>query len=113
MNAETKKRRHLQPKLVLALILMGVVLMVALTFTIAKIYRSHMEAQYSETAFDMATVAAGLIDGDMIEKYHADYLAATDGLTGDELEEATEQFAEQSGVFLLFLILRLVPGSGC
>ena len=68
-NSKSKKRMHLQPKLFIGLILLGVVLMAALTFTIAKIYRNHMEEQYSKTAFDMATVAANLIDGDTIAGY--------------------------------------------
>ena len=63
------KKLRLQPKLLLGLLLLTVVLMLALTPTIAGIYRNHMEKQYSKTAFDMATVAAGLIDGDKIRQY--------------------------------------------
>ena len=58
------KKVNLQPKLLLGLILMGVVLMVALTITISVIYRSHMENQYSQSAFKMATTVSKLIDGD-------------------------------------------------
>ncbi len=64
------KNLRLQPKLLFGLVAMVVVLMLALMPTISMIYRSHMEAQYSKTAFDMATVAAGMIDGDSIARYH-------------------------------------------
>ena len=63
------KNIHLQPKLLFGLILMGIVLMVALTITIMTIYRSHMETQYSQSAFKMATTVANLIDGSKIAKY--------------------------------------------
>ena len=63
------KRLHLQPKLLFGLILMGVVLMLALTVTISVAYRSHMETQYSQTAFKMATTVSKLIDGDKIAGY--------------------------------------------
>ncbi|MCR4770906.1 MAG: phosphoserine phosphatase, partial [Oscillospiraceae bacterium] len=63
------KKTRLQPKLLFGLIAMGVVLMLALTPTISAIYRDHMEKQYSKTAFDMASVAAGIIDGDRIAVY--------------------------------------------
>ena len=63
------KKMRLQPKLLFGLLIMAVVLMLALTPTISRMYRSHMEEQYSKTAFDMATIAAGLIDGDRIAYY--------------------------------------------
>ena len=63
------KKLHLRPKLLLGLVAMGVVLMLVLSFSISSIYRSHLEEQYSKTAFDMATIAAGIIDGDTIPYY--------------------------------------------
>ena len=89
-----KKKLHLQPKLLLGLVLMVVVLMAALTPTIAELYRNHMEQQYSKTAFDMATVAAGLIDGDQITRFRTEYFAKIDGLSGEELDNAVEEYRE-------------------
>lgn len=68
-----KTRRHLfrlQPKMIFGLLVMTVALVIALTSTIAVLYRNQMEEQYSDIAFDQATIAAGFIDGDTIEKYY-------------------------------------------
>ena len=64
-----KKKLNLQPKLILGLAVLIIVLMVTISFPIARVYRKHMEEQYSKTAFDMATIAAGIIDGDRIKTY--------------------------------------------
>ena len=48
---------------------MGLVLMLTLSFGIANVYRTRMEKEYSKTAFDNATIAASIIDGDSIKGY--------------------------------------------
>ena len=63
------KKLHLRPKLLLGLVLMGLVLMLTLSFGIANVYRTRMEKEYSKTAFDNATIAASIIDGDSIRGY--------------------------------------------
>lgn len=61
---------HLQPKLLLGLVIMALILAASLTPTIARLYRKSMEEQYSKVAFDQAAIAAGLIDGDRIKGYY-------------------------------------------
>lgn len=61
---------RLQPKLLLGLVILAIVLAASLTPTIARLYRRSMEEQYSKVAFDQASIAAGLIDGDKIREYY-------------------------------------------
>ena len=60
----------LQSKLLLGLVVMEVVLVAALTPTISWLYRSQMESYYTQQAFDQASIAASLIDGDRIRNYY-------------------------------------------
>ena len=55
------KKIKLRPKLLLGLVMMGVVLMLSLSFGIAHVYRAQMEEEYSKTAFDTAAIAASMI----------------------------------------------------
>ena len=63
--------RSLQPKLILGLVLMSVALTAVLITAIAQMYRSRMEDYYSQVAFDQASIAAQVIDGDRIAGYYA------------------------------------------
>ena len=65
-----QKKRKLQTKLLRGLLGMAIILMIVLTPLIANLYRLKMEAQYKKTAFDQATIAANLIDGDRIRDYY-------------------------------------------
>lgn len=68
-----EKKKHgirLQPKLLIGLILVAAVLIITLTTTVVVLYRRQMEARYVKTAFDQATIAAHVIDGDSIKKYY-------------------------------------------
>ena len=60
----------LQPKLLLGLVVMAAVLAAALTPTISRLYRRQMESYYTQLAFDQASIAASLIDGDRIRNYY-------------------------------------------
>ena len=66
-----KMKFRLQPKLIMGLVFMAVVLVLALTSVVVVVYRGQMEEQYGKVAFDEATIAAEMIDGDMVEKYYA------------------------------------------
>lgn len=68
---KSRHRRHsLQPKLIASLVLLSVVLMISLTTVIVTVYRSQMEGVYAQEAFQHATIAAELIDGDSISRYY-------------------------------------------
>ena len=64
------RRIRLQPKLLLGLVVMAVVLVGILAPSVAQLYRTRMEERYSELAFGQASVAADLIDGDKVEQYY-------------------------------------------
>lgn len=61
---------RLQPKLILGLAVMAMILLVVLTPTISQLYRERMEEYYSNLAFQQASIAAEYIDGDSIENYY-------------------------------------------
>lgn len=63
-------KMRLQPKLVLGMVIMALVLVAALTPAISQLYRIRMEEYYSELAFNQASVAAEHIDGDSIKRYY-------------------------------------------
>ena len=65
-----KWKVRLQFKLLLGLVLMAFVLMLILAPAISGLYRSHMEDYYSQLAFNQASIAAEIIDGDTIKKYY-------------------------------------------
>lgn len=64
-----KNKLRLRPRLVLGLIIMSTVLVLTLTALGGAIYRRKMEVVYSREAFDTASIAAQLIDGDRIAEY--------------------------------------------
>ena len=63
------KKRHLQSKLIIGLVMIGIVLMIAMSLAVMNMFRVQMEHQYSRTAFDNATIAAAIINGDTIKRY--------------------------------------------
>ena len=63
--------RSLQPKLILGLVLMSVALTAVLITAIAHMYRSHTRSRVLPVAFDQASIAARVIDGDRIAGYYA------------------------------------------
>ncbi len=83
-----KKRMRLQPKLLSGLLGMALILMVVLTPVLSKLYHNSMKDYYSRTAFDQATIAANLIDGDRIRDYYRDG-------QGGEKDEYYEQVRQE------------------
>lgn len=83
------KKRSVQFKLTFGLLFMALVLAVALTAVVAKLYRDRMEEYYSDIAYHQASIAAEHINGDTIEKYYK---------TGekDEYYEEIRQYLEMS-----------------
>ena len=67
---KTKRSLRLQPKLLLGLVIMAAILILALIPVVSNVYRKRMEAYYSDLAFQQASIAAQLIDGDRIERYY-------------------------------------------
>ena len=65
-----KMKVRLQPKLILGLVAMAVVLLVSLTLVVTTLYRRRMEEYFSKIAFDQASIAAELIDGDAVRRYY-------------------------------------------
>lgn len=64
-----KNRLRLQPRLLLGLITMSMLLVLTLTTLGSLLYRLKMEEKYSKNAFEVATVVAQLLDGDRIPAY--------------------------------------------
>ncbi len=62
---------RLQPKLLLGLVVMAVVLLLSLTIVVVTLYRSQMEELYGNIAFNEAEIAAQVIDGDSILRYYS------------------------------------------
>ncbi len=69
MNPDRWKVR-LQPKLILGLVVMAMVLLLSLTLVVTTMYRRRMEEYFSKIAFDQASVAAEIIDGDAVKRYY-------------------------------------------
>lgn len=69
MNPDRWKVR-LQPKLILGLVVMAMVLLLSLTLVVTTMYRRRMEEYFSKIAFDQASVAAEIIDGDAVRRYY-------------------------------------------
>ena len=65
-----KWKFRLQPKLVLGLINMAVLLSVVLASSIAQAYKGRMEKLYSSLAFGQASIVASFVDGDKVEEYY-------------------------------------------
>ena len=67
-----KFKIRLQPKLLLGLVVMAALLLLALAPVISQLYRVTMENYYSQLAFNQASIAAEIIDGDSIKRYYHD-----------------------------------------
>lgn len=65
-----RKKRHLQAKLILGLVVMAMALLAVLTPAIGQLYRVWMEEHYSKFAFSQASIAAEYIDGDRVRQYY-------------------------------------------
>lgn len=63
-------RIRLQPKLILGLVAMAVILLLSLTLVITSLYRRRMEEYFSGVAFNQASIAAEVIDGDAVRRYY-------------------------------------------
>lgn len=64
-----KPKRKLQAKLIVRLLALAILLGVTLSCVITSRYRQSMEDYYAKIAFDQATIAADIIDGDTINRY--------------------------------------------
>ncbi len=65
-----KRKFNLQPKLLIGLVLMAIVLMFSLIFILIIIFCGVMYQYYSWVTFDNASVCSYVIDGDRIEQYY-------------------------------------------
>ncbi len=64
-----KKYKSIHTKHILAMFAVSLITAIVLIPSIARVYRKQMENDFSEKAFNAATIAAELIDGDTIERY--------------------------------------------
>lgn len=65
-----RKKRHLQAKLILGIVVMALALLAVLTPAIGQLYRVWMEDYYSRFAFSQASIAAEYIDGERVRQYY-------------------------------------------
>lgn len=78
------KKKRLQPKWFFRLLAVVCILILVLTMIGTRIYRRQRERQFAQVACNMASIAAGLVDGDRIAQYQ-------DTLQKDESYEAIQQ----------------------
>ena len=99
-----KKTRNirLQPKLLLGLVVMAAVLAAILAPSIAQLYRTRMEEQYSKLAFGQASVASSLIDGDKVEQY---YLTGEKDDYYDEIQRYLQDAKEKMGLKYFYVVV--------
>ncbi|MCQ2386304.1 MAG: phosphoserine phosphatase, partial [Clostridia bacterium] len=71
MSAPEKKKKkgRLQFRFLIGLVVMGMVLLTAVTVLVGYLFRNSMEDYYTKTAFDAATIAAEAVDGDALKTY--------------------------------------------
>lgn len=98
----SKWNLRLQPKLLLGLVIMAVVLVTALTPAISQLYRGHMEGYYSTLAFDQASIAARLIDGDSIERY---YLTGEKDDYYEQVRQYLQTVKEEMGLQYFYVVV--------
>lgn len=98
----SKWNLRLQPKLLLGLVIMAVVLVTALTPAISQLYRGHMESYYSTLAFDQASIAARLIDGDSIERY---YLTGEKDDYYEQVRQYLQTVKEEMGLQYFYVVV--------
>ena len=92
----------LQPKLLLGLVAMATVLAAILAPSIAQLYRTRMEEQYSKLAFGQASVAADLIDGDRVEQY---YLTGEKDAYYEEIHRYLLDAKEKMGLKYFYVVV--------
>ena len=93
---------RLQPKLLLGLVLMAAILVMTLAPSIAGLYRARMEEYYSKLAFDQASIAAELIDGDCVEQY---YLHGVKDAYYDEVHSYLQCVREKMGLKYFYVVV--------
>lgn len=69
---EKKWKFRLQPKLLLGLVIMAVVLVFSIISTISWLFGILIEEYYSQVTFAQASMASDTIDGDRIKSYYHD-----------------------------------------
>ena len=93
---------RLQPKLLLGLVVMAAILVMILAPSIARLYRARMEEYYSRLAFDQASIAAELIDGDRVEQY---YLHGVKNAYYDEVQRYLQCVREKMGLKYFYVVV--------
>ena len=93
---------RLQPKLLLGLVVMAAILVMILAPSIARLYRARMEEYYSRLAFDQASIAAELIDGDRVEQY---YLHGVKDAYYDEVQRYLQCVREKMGLKYFYVVV--------
>ena len=93
---------RLQPKLLLGLVAMAAILVMILAPSIARLYRTRMEEQYSKLAFGQAAVAADLIDGDRVEQY---YLTGETDAYYEEIHRYLLDAKEKMGLKYFYVVV--------
>ena len=97
-----KNKLRLQPRLGLGVIILSAVLVITLTLLGGAAYRNRMEAHYTESAFEIASIAANLIDGDRIAHYRQT-------LQKDDYYESVRQtlqmLRQKTGVKYLYVVI--------
>lgn len=92
----------LQPKLLLGLVAMAAVLAAILAPSIAQLYRTRMEEQYSKLAFGQASVAADVIDGDKVRQY---YLTGEKDDYYEEIHHYLQDVREKMGLKYFYVVV--------
>ncbi len=67
-----KFRLRLQPKLLIATVLMGIIIAAAMTYTFTVLFGVLIEEFHSQVTYAQACIAANTIDGDRIKDYYND-----------------------------------------
>lgn len=93
---------HLQPKLLLGLVVMAVILVCILAPSISQLYRVRMEEYYSQLAFNQATIAARYIDGDSIAGY---YLKGEKDSYYEEVHQYLQSVKENMGLKYFYVVV--------
>ena len=93
---------RLQPKLLLGLVAMAAILVMILAPSIARLYRTRMEEQYSKLAFGQAAVAADLINGDRVEQY---YLTGEKDAYYEEIHRYLLDAKEKMGLKYFYVVV--------
>ena len=97
-----KNKLRLRPRLVLGLIIMSTVLVLTLTALGGAIYRRKMEVVYSREAFDTASIAAQLIDGDRIAEYRK---TLKKDAYYESVHQTLQMIRQSTGVKYLYVVI--------